>query len=325
MNAMLPLLKESKCSNILSDRITMEYVLEKLSKGFPILLPGTTPGTFKVATEAQALLVATELSVFITASQFAITALTDLWEAKEGEYGYGTRGKGEWNINSPCVSLFAGSAEEYLVKSIPAEAVGLGFTRRVNFVYAAKSGRRIPFPMPDGFMCQIDLTDDLKAISNMRGEFRFAEDVKPKFEKYYNESEMSEYDDRATAVYKTSRWVQAIKVAMCLSASRDDSLIITLKDWNKAEQLVNKVVDDTKYVFRAVGTSDLVAASDKVLRFLELRGYASKAEILFYNWQDVTGDDLDRILATFREAGIISERTVGSRTVYYITTGGTTP
>jgi len=314
-------LREAKTVNMLSDRLTMEFVLEKLSKGFPVMAPGAQPGALKLGSESAALLVSSEMSVFITASQFSLMALADLWDSKEGTYGYGTRGKGEWNVDSPCLSLLAGSAQEWLVKSIPADAVGGGFTRRVNFVFANQAERRLARPSLNGFRNHFDLVEDLQKMSLLRGEVKLDKGAQDRFDKYYETSKPGDFDDQATAVYKSSKWANALKVAMCLSASRGDDLIISEADWIRAENMVDKVASDLKYVFRAVGESELTAAGDKILKLLELKGFATKQEILFYCWRDVTAEDLDRILVTFREAGIVGERTSGNKTVYFVIGG----
>lgn len=323
MNPAIALLKEAGTSNILSDRITMEYVLEKLSKGFPKIYGspnGTnpTPGgqTLKLGVEAAALLVSTELSVFITASQFSITCLSDLWDSKEGIYQYGTRGKGEWNINAPCVSLLGGSAQDWLVKSVPADAVGGGFTRRVNFVLATKKDRQIPWPSKYRPRSD-DLVEDLRAISLLRGEFRFTPGAKRVFERYYNSCDPNEFDDEASAVYKVSKWANASKLAEIVSVARSDSLIINELDLQIAIDKIEDVAKDLKIVFRAVGESDLASASDRVIRFLEGRGYATRGEIMQFNWRNFTSQELDVILATFRESNMIGERILGNKTLYY--------
>lgn len=325
MMPMLKLLKESGAVHTLSDRITMEFVLERLSKGFP----ATTHGVVgvKLGTEANALIVSSELSVFITASQFSITALSDLWDSKEGTYGYGTRGKGEHNIESPCVSLLGGSAQEWLVKSIPSDAVGGGFTRRVNFVLATKKDRKIAWPARNGFQSYDNLVDDLREMGMLRGEVVFNHGARQVFEDYYNSCEPDEFDDEASAVYKTSKWANAAKIAIALSVARGDSLEITRDDFQQAIDKCNEVAKDIPMVFRAVGESDLVAAGDKVLRFIEAKGYASRSEIIRANWRHVSSDDLDKILATFREGRYIDERQQGNKTLYFATStlGGITP
>lgn len=318
MNPAINLIKEAGTSNILSDRITMEYVLEKLSKGFPKIHPGSNNGqqTLKLGTEASALLVSTELSVFITASQFSITALSDLWDSKEGIYQYGTRGKGEFNINSPCVALLGGSAQEWLVKSVPGDAVGGGFTRRVNFVFAGKKDKKVAWPRGSNSATPF-LVEDLRYIAMLRGEYGFTDGARRLFERYYNSCEPDEFDDEATAVYKTSKWANASKLAMCLSAARGDSMTINELDLQMSINKIEEVAKDLKVIFRAVGESSLASASDKVIRFLEVRGYASRGEILACNWRNFTSNELDVILATFRESGMIGERTVGAKTLYY--------
>src|SRR6266481_723859 len=288
MNPAIALMKEAGTVNILSDRITMEYVLEKLSKGFPKMHPGPSgQQTMKLGMESAALLVSTELSVFITASQFSITALSDLWDSKEGVYQYGTRGKGEHNINSPCVSLLGGSAQEWLVKSVPSDAVGGGFTRRVNFVFATKKEKRVPWPTNSHHSVPI-LADDLRQMSLLRGEFSFTSGARKLFEDYYLTCEPDEFDDEATAAYKTSKWANASKLAQILSVSRGDTLSISEQDFQISIDKTEEVSKDLRLVFRAVGESTLAGASEKVIRFLEARGFASRSEILASNWRHFT-------------------------------------
>jgi len=316
MNPAIALMKEAGTVNILSDRVTMEYVLQKLSQGFPKMHTGPAQ-SLRLGTDASALIVSTELSVFITASQFSITALSDLWDSKEGVYQYGTRGKGEFNINSPCISLLGGSAQEWLVKSVPADAVGGGFTRRVNFVLATKKDKKVPWPIR-GSGSTADLIEDLRGMSLLRGEFTFTPGSKRLFERYYNSCEPNEFDDEASAVYKTSKWANAAKLAEIISIARGDTLIINELDLQMAINKVEEVAEDLKIVFRAVGESSLASASEKVLKFIEIRGYASRSDILSVNWHHMTSNDLDVIIATFREAGTLGERVVGNKTLYYV-------
>jgi len=298
----------------------MEYVLEKLSKGFPKIYQssnGMGPPSgqgIKLGTESSALLISTELSVFIAASQFSITCLTDLWDSKEGVYQYGTRGKGEWNINEPIVSLIGGSAQNFLVKSIPADAVGGGFTRRVNFVLATE---RAPLPVVKTPLVSKDaLVEDLRHISQIRGQFTLTPAALQLLRDYYGTCDADDFDDEASAVYKASKWANAGKLAEIISISRDDSLVITEEDFQAGIDKVEEVAKNIKIVFRAVGESDLAGASEKVIHFLEVRGFASRAEIMAHNWRHFTSNQLDVVIATFREAGMIAEKSVGSKTLY---------
>jgi hypothetical protein len=322
INPAVALLKEAGVVNVLSDRITMEYTLEKLSKGFPKMsatpLAGSSNSTMKLGSEATCLIVSSELSVFLTASQFSITCLTDLWDCKEGIYQYGTRGKGEWHLNNPYVTLIGGTAQDWLIKSIPADAVGGGFTRRVNFVFATKKEKKVAWPSRNGVNTTALLINDIQEIHCLGGEMRFTPSARPHFESYYNSCEPNDFDDEATVVYKTSKWANAAKLAMCISASRGDSLEISKDDFEEAVVKTEEVVEDLKVVFRSVGESPLILATGKIYNFIENRGYATRQEILSVNWHHVTDLDLDRIIATLREAHIIEERSVGKKVMYFV-------
>jgi hypothetical protein len=316
VNPALTILKEANTANVLSDRLTMEYVLEKLSKGFtsPTQLPGSG---ITFTTDASAMIFSPELSIFITASQITLPILTDLWDAREGDFDYGTRHKGSYKIHSPCISMLAGSTAEWLIGSIPASAVGGGFTRRVNFVYAKKKARSVPWPAINAAAnWKQGLVNDLRHISALRGAIRLDTPARPLFERLYNDSDVDEFTDAATAGYVASRWAQTTKLAMVLSVAESDDLVVTKKHWEEAEARIEVVSKDIKMVFRGVGQSDLVQAADKVLRFLEMRAAANRSEIMQVMWQDCNSMELDVILATLEQGNLISVTYTGGRPVY---------
>ena len=316
INPVVSLLNEAKVVNILSDRVTIEYVLERMADGWQSFHRGASGG-IALGMDHSATIISPEASVFISASQNTLPILADLWDAREGEFVYGTRHKGEYRIKDPCVCLLGGSTQEWLISSIPSNAVGGGFTRRVNFVVANDREKLLPWPvLSNHSQVRSNLVTDLKDISRLSGEMKFHPETMPLFEQTYRDSAPKEYDDEATTSYKTSMWAQVTKLAMCMSASRGDDLIITKSDWTKARDAVNIVANGILRVFRAVGESDLTVAAEKCLRFLETKGFATRKEIMKYMWRDVTSEDLDKILTTFREGDIIYESTAGRQTLY---------
>lgn len=318
VNPAMSLLKDAATANTLSDRLTIEYVLEKLSKGFTAPA-GSSSGTgITFTTDASALIFSSELSIFITASLVTLPILADLWDAREGDFHYGTRHKGDYKITSPCISLLGGSTQEWLIDAIPNNAVGGGFTRRVNFVFAKEKSQFIPFPVsPNSHTVKDSLVEDLRYIaSHLRGEFRFAKDVEPIFDKFYRAAVPNEYDDEATTAYVTTKWAHATKLAMAISASRSDSLVISKSDFEQAVVEVEQCSLDLQLVFRAVGESDLVSAADRVLKFIEKKGYASRSDILRSNWRHVSASDLDVIILTLTQGGLLIEKQSGNKIVY---------
>lgn len=321
-NPAIDILSEANTANILSDRLTMEFILERLAKGFQSKIH-TSTGGFTFGTESTALIYSPEMSILIMSPRTTLPTMADLWDCRERPFDYGTRYKGSYVIEKPGVSLFACSAEEWLARTIPNEAVGGGFTRRVNYVHSKTVFRNKPWPITSNSgSSRSDLISDLRHISSLRGEFNLDGAAKPLFEKYYRSSKADEFDDEATALYKNTKWVHITKLAMALSLSRDDDLVIAVQDMLMAENRINKVIESLPLVFRAVGESDLVSAADKVLRFLELHGNASIKDILRVNWKHVTYDTLMVILTTLIQGGLVKEEARGNKVIYSSTQGG---
>lgn len=317
INPTVTLLKEAGTANIISDRVTIEYILEKLAKGFPAqqMLPG---GQVAFTNDATCLISAPELQVFATASQATLGILTDLWDNKEHPWDYGTKTQGKYIINKPTINLLGGTTPEWLVSAIPQSAVSGGFTRRVNFVYAKDRRQKIPWPNINHSAIWQSLVDDLRHIGTLQGEVTFDAPAHKLFENFYNSTatDSNEFDDEATSAYKTTKAIHAIKLATVLSVGERDSLVITEQNLEESIKAVTAVEATIGLVFRSVGESDMAVASDRVLRFIEAKGFAQRSEILRANWRHLSHNDLDVILATLMQAGMINEINQGHKLLY---------
>ena len=329
----LSLLREANTANIMTDNITMQYVLEALSNGFqtPVITPSNSPGAspampsipsgvggnIAFSKESACIVVADEFSIFIHDPNYDLPNLNKLWDGGEGAVSYGTRGKGMFEITNPCQTLLAGSAPEYLVRCVPQSAVGGGFTRRVNFVYSQTQGKRKPWPQLNAKVGN-DIVEDLRHIAGLRGEFKFDPLARNLFEKIHTDSKPQEYDDEALSTYRTSMWAHSAKIAMNLSASRDDSLVIHKCDLELAKDRIDSIIVDIPRVFRATGDSDMAAAADKVLKFVEIKGFASFEDILHANYRHVSKQDLSVIIETLVAGKIIQESSQGGKQLFMV-------
>lgn len=313
VNPAVSLLRESDAANIMSDKLTIQYILEKLSDR------GTLQA--QLANDASCFISAPELEDLLTASD-TMSSLKELWEAKEGRFQYGTRGKGLVTIANPCPTLLGACTPSQISDLFPSRAIGGGFVRRVNFVHAAERSRTIPWPVErNGNDCvRSALVDDLRTIADLHGQFSFDPAAKEKFTSYYNETGCDEFADEATSSYETSRFFHALKLAMCLSLSRTDELVISGPDSETAIDMVNEVCASLKRVFRSVGDSEMAASLDKILRYLEMRSrisFVTKADIMNALWRDVgTTQNLDILLASLTLGKMIRTEQHAGITVY---------
>jgi metal-responsive CopG/Arc/MetJ family transcriptional regulator len=62
----------------------------------------------------------------------------------------------------------------------------------------------------------------------------------------------------------------------------------------------------------------MAIVTDKVLRFLEAKGYANRQEMIRALWRDATSEELDKIIATLEQGGIIYSYQQGRNTMYAV-------
>lgn len=302
----------------MSDKLTIQYILETISRGFPSAQMSATGG-IGLGFDSSCFISAPELQVFLSTSD-ALPSLAELWEGKDGPSDYGTRGKGLVKISKPCPSLLGGCTPRQIVKSIPNEAIMSGFTRRVNFVYESEKARSIPWPMQrNGNDAVRDaLVDDLRAISQVSGVFSFDPVAKQFFENFFHQCEkIDEFADEATTTYESTKPYQALKLAMILTLARSDDLIINFVDMSIAIKSIDKCGEDLARVFRAVGDSNETVSMDKITRFLELKGFATYEDIMSVMYRDVgSTQNLDVMLSCLQAGRIIKCENHGGISVY---------
>lgn len=332
INPAVGLLRESGCANILSDKLTIQYILEKISdRGLAAAhaqISGATGGTITISTDASCFISAPEVEDLLNASD-TMPSLKELWECKDGPFEYGTRGKGLVKIIKPCPTLLGGCTPSQIAQLFPNRAVGGGFVRRVSFVYEPDRIKFIPWPEQRNVKDpQRDaLIADLRLIAQIRGPFSFDPHAKKMFTEYYMSSGCDEFADEATSSYDTSRPYHALKLAMALTLSRYDDRVINFVDMNKAIQMVNKCSEDLRRVFRAVGDSEAAVVMDKVIRYIEQRSkltYVTRQDLLGALWRDVgSSTNLDIILGTLEAGNIIKTTQRSNLTTYHLVKGKT--
>jgi hypothetical protein len=332
VNPAVTLLRDTNCANILSDKLTIQYILERLSDRGQAsatatlhLAPGAGPaGTVTFALDSSCFISAPELEDLLTMSD-AMPSLKELWESKDGPFDYGTRGKGIVKIAKPCPTLLGACTPSQIAFLFSNKAVGGGFTRRVNFVYEAERYKFIPWPKErdKNDPVKLSLINDLRHISTVQGKFEFDSVARRLFESYYMDTHGDEFLDEATSTYEVSRPYHVLKLAMALSVARYDDLVINFLDISRAIQMVNKVCDDLKHVFRAVGDSELAVTLDRILRYIETRSklsYVTRQHIMRDLWKDIgSSQNLDVLLATLEAGQVIRATNRSGLTVYTIT------
>jgi hypothetical protein len=324
INPAVGLLRESGCADILSDKLTIQYVLQYLADKQQQVANITIGGkTLHMNGDTSCFISAPEIEEFLTMSE-TMPTLKELWESKDGMFQYGTRTRGMVTVSKPCPTILGGCTPSQIAHLFPTYSVGGGFVRRCNFIHECNRTCDIPWPIPSNGNDprRRGLVEDLKRIGQLSGEFKFDSMARSMFEKYYKTRGSNEFSDEATDSYGNSKPYHALKLAMSMAVARNDRLTIDMYDMGEAIKWTDQCEADISRVFRSVGDSESTALMDKVLRFVEARykyGPVTRRSIMAALWKDVgTPQQLDLIMGGLISSEQISENTLGGQLVYKI-------
>jgi hypothetical protein len=308
-------------SNYLSDRITAPKIIEKLAAGFQG--QSVVNGNLIATTEATAVLMATELATFLGSSDWMTSFLCDTWDRNEFEYD--TKNKGTSHIKDMCVSLIGACTPDFIRKingtKSATDAINGGFTARTMFVFANEKSKKLAWPIAledtrGGPQLISDLRSDLEEIAKVKGEFSFDNDAHHEWIRFYNTIDHKDEDSDVVRYFKSRQDVHVMKVAMCLAAATSDALIIDRWCLTTAIALVQGVLDTLDITFRGVGESSLAEATAKIQSYIERKGVTTRSELVRDNHRHATMEDLDRILNTLMQIGIVKTYSQGGRSFY---------
>jgi len=306
-------------ANYMSDRITAPKIIERLSAGFATT--SIVGGQVHSGIEASAILQASELSSFLSSSEWMTTFLCDAWD--RGEYEYDTKNKGTFTVKDMCVSLIGACVPEFIrtINRDNSTAINGGFTARTIFVFAADKSKSIVWPMgfqdsAKGKALYADLAHDLDYISRVNGQFTWEPLAALEFERYYNSIITYENDTEVVRHFKARQTTHVCKVAIALSAASRDDAVIDVYSIKTAMALVGQILASLDVTFRGVGESPLAEVIARIQNYIERKGLVSRQEVLRDNYRHITNDDLDRVIYTLSAIGFLDCITMGGKAFY---------
>lgn len=173
-------------------------------------------------------------------------------------------------ILGPCVNMLAATVPEWITNYLKADVITGGFSRRVVFIYETEEGEPIPFPT---------ITDEQRAaydrmlvrascLLGVSGAFTWSPEARAFFIEWYTHHQKTLPKDPNLQFYYRTRWTQIMKVAMFVSLSCSDSLMLTKDDILTAIAIMEKTERNLSKVFVGMGRNELSALSNKVVEIL---------------------------------------------------------
>jgi len=243
----------------------------------------------KLFTNSECALVSTELSSALGTDLLnVILFLTDAWDGKD-VYKHSTSEHGSDALTNVCISLLAATTPDYLMRSIPPDVVGNGFTSRVIFPVCSTRDKWRAFVEYDDTK-YLSMIKDLKRIYTLSGVFKMT-DLAIDFVKNWYEKDLrkiwEECQNKLTKLFLKRIQENMFKVAMILQVSKSNELIIDIDVCKKAIELLLEVADGATEAFDALGASREFRALSLVREVIKNNREVTPKTLLFLTMKEV--------------------------------------
>ena len=242
-----------------------------------------------------------ELSVFLGQKDIGFIAdLTD-WYDSHDSWKYETKGSGQDHIHGICYNLLGGTASDWFASMLPLEAIGGGFTARIIFVSEENKKKTVPKPKINDENLRKILIADLQKIKNLAGEYKFTKESELSYMDWYEKEDAKmgkgnyPISDPRFNSYCERRATHIKKLAMSISASSSDKLIITMEDFNRALDILQKTEKKMWRVFGGLGSSLTGPVLQKIIMYLAVNKEVKRSELMDKFKFDVTTSQLDEM------------------------------
>ena len=309
--------------NTLSDRITAERIIERIADGWQA--PPKIVGSQLVMGKADhsCLIFSEEIRVLLGSSEWMLEFLETAWSQKS--FDYQTKNKGNTMVTEMCCSLLGASVPEALknVQRDNAMVITGGFSARCIFVYSEQPSKDLPWPESlrknkSSAALHDKLAQDLQEIAKLRGEFKVSTGARVLFENFLkkNKALADAADSEAIAYFRTRTKTHTLKLAMVLSASRGDDMLITDMDMSNSIAEISKVIANLEKLFRGAGDSTDALNASRVQTFIEKYPQTTRKEIMRALHRHIGSiESLDRILWVLETIGFCERTTQGKAEV----------
>ena len=225
-------------------------------------------------------LIASELGNLIDPNDKGmVNLLIDLWDGRK-TLDKRTKMSGNDNVEGPWINLLGCTTPHWIADNMPSSTVGGGFTSRCVFVYAEQKERFIAYPKynfpTNTEQMQEDLAHDLEWMSvNLCGEYQLSLEAIKWGEQWYENHwkiAVTKIEDDRMDGYMARKQTHMHKLAMVLSASVRDDLVITPDELILADKMLESTEVDLGKVFSRIGKTESSIQADRFIAYIKKRG-----------------------------------------------------
>ena len=196
--------------------------------------------------------------------------LNDFWDCIP-TWTNETKNSGVDRIEGPYLVILAGTTQKWISEALGDRIYGTGFVSRTIFVVGEKLTQSAPtfeddHPIEHPLLAP--LKADLKRIHALKGSFRMDSEAQLLFQGWHKDGMRPVPVDPRMIEYNARREVHLLKLSMCISAARRDSMIVTETDLADALNIMLAMECEMPRAFEMVGKNPLREQLDAGYKFL---------------------------------------------------------
>lgn len=313
----MSMLKEIPGINFGPDVVTWQKLVEDMGNAQEMVLYEGEEGVYRPMSCLT--IASSEFGTFLNPSdKEMVDVLVSLWDGQVGVFKKGTKTGGNDSIENPWINIIACTTPAWLAGNFPEYMVGGGFASRCIWVYADKKQQLVPYPadrVNEHFdLRRKHLLHDLEIIANMKGEFKLSADATALGEEWYEQhwtNPPKDLDESQFGGYIARKQTHIHKIAMILSASRSDELIIHRDILDFSIKMLDALEKDMPKVFDKIGRTAMTKVMGDLVDHIAAKGRMKKQELYRSLSRQVTWDDFTKLLQSAQEAGFVKMAQVG--------------
>ena len=237
----------------------------------------------KLLPHSSLFVIAPELVVFIKENDHErLGYLCQLYDGLD-RFEYKTKTSTNQFVVNPGLWILGATTPNWIEIAMKQLGVGGGMTSRTIFVYASKKGHHISATKMRSFdqTLRAKLITDLQQIKTMAGSFRLTKEADLTYSNWYeNRYLQTGIDDSRFASYWERYPAMVIKVAMIVSASKRDDMVVHDADVSSSIRMFEALHPEMPQAFGGLGQNVLGSQTEMIRNILRDKKVASKAYIM---------------------------------------------
>lgn len=193
--------------------------------------------------------------------------LTSMYDSKP-QVSSRTKASGNVFLENPSINFFSATTPGWIAENMPESVISGGYASRCIWVYEDEPRiKKSLFDDVEGDFMQMEknLLVDLMRISELQGEFQLTDETKRAINNFV-ERDPPTYiaTNEKLGGYLNRKFMHTLKLAMYHSVACKDELVITLDDWQWAEETISTIEPNLEKVFKGVGKNPYVGIPEKI-------------------------------------------------------------